>query len=174
MKPPWTPRPPDATGAEAGAGADSLAGDTVSGGEAARAPGAAGDRRVPVDSAAADSLPPPGPPVEELEERGPTYVPYDVSPQLLPGNWLSELLADTLAPVVDRNEDLSVEEFALFWVLVDREGRVRDVVLHTSSRSEPFDRAARAVAERLRYRPALSDGRPLPVWILARISLLMR
>lgn len=199
MKAPWTPR----TGAVEGAAADTAAVDTAPGARdtavgGARAPGDTGgaDRGAPVeerpapadsatadsiltdsvsaDSAAVDSAGGGRLSLEELRERGPTYTRYGVSPQLLPGDWLSDLLSDTLAPVVDRHDDLSVEEFALFWVLVDREGEVRDVVLHTTSRSEPFDQAARAVAEHLQYRPALSDGEPVPVWVLARISLLMR
>lgn len=127
------------------------------------------------DTAAADTLP--GGErhsVEELLKMGPTYTPYDVSPKLLPGGWLTNLLSDTLAPVVDRHDHLSVRDVALFWVLVDRSGEVRDAVLHTTSDAEAFDQAARAVAERLRFRPAVADGEPVPVWVLKRISLLMR
>lgn len=180
MKAPWSGSPAAGTASRTGA-ADTAAADSL--GDADAPPGrrgeTAGAAGFPSDSAASDSTAADsvsGPPrtVEALRERGPTYTPYDVSPQLLPGDWLSDLLADTLAPVVDRRDELSVEEFTLFWVLVDREGKVRDVVLHTSSRSDPFDQAARVVAERLRYRPALSGGEPVPVWVLARISLLMR
>jgi len=105
---------------------------------------------------------------------GPTYTPYDISPRLLPGDWLTNLLSDTLAPVVDRHDELSVQDFALFWVLVDTDGTVREAVLHTTSDSEAFDTAARAVAQRLRYRPAMAEDEPVAVWILARVSLLMR
>lgn len=114
------------------------------------------------------------PTVEQLLEMGPTYTPYDVSPQLLPGEWLTDLLSDTLAPVVDRHDELSVEDVALFWVLVDRSGEARDAVLHTTSESDAFDQAARVVAERLRFRPAVADGEPVPVWVLKRVSVLMR
>lgn len=153
-----TPRdsvPPEA------AGADTAAPDTAERDTTARAAGdtAAGGER---------------PSAEELEGMGPTYTPYDVGPELLPGDWLSDLLSDTLAPVVDRHDDLSVRDFALYWVLVDRDGDVRDAVLHTTSDSEAFDRAGRVVAERLRYRPAVADGNPVPVWVLVRVSLLMR
>lgn len=112
--------------------------------------------------------------VEELLELGPTYTPYDVSPKLLPGEWLTDLLSDTLAPVVDRHDELSVQDVALFWVLVDRTGEVREAVLHTTSDAEAFDQAARVVARRLRFRPAVADGEAVPVWVLKRVSLLMR
>lgn len=127
------------------------------------------------DSAAADSLPEGERyTVEQLLEMGPTYTPYDVSPKLLPGDWLTDLLSDTLAPVVDRHDELSVQDVALFWVLVDRDGEVRDAVLHTTSDANAFDQAAQVVAERLRFRPAVADGEPVPVWVLKRVSLLMR
>lgn len=135
---------------------------------------------VPADSAAIDSAATDSVPtgerltVEQLLKRGPTYTPYDVSPKLLPGDWLTNLLSDTLAPVVDRHDELSVQDAALFWVLVDRNGEVRDAVLHTTADADAFDQAARVVAERLRFRPAVADGQPVPVWVLKRVSLLMR
>lgn len=167
----------------AAAGTDTASGDT------ARAPDSVAARRGPppdsvptdttdtaaVDSTAADSLPAGERyTVEELEEMGPTYTPYDVSPRLLPGDWLTDLLSDTLAPVVDRHDELSVEHSAMFWVLVGRDGEARDAVLHSTSSSEAFDQAARVVARRLRFRPAVADGEPVPVWVLKRVSLLMR
>lgn len=144
------------------------------------APARAGRTAAPGDSAAADSAAADSTAaggrytVEELLEMGPTYTPYDISPKLLPGEWLTNLLSDTLAPVVDRHDELSVQDYALFWVLVDRNGEVRDAVLHTTSDAEAFDQAARAVAQRLRFRPAVADGEAIPVWILRRVSLLMR
>lgn len=150
---------------------DSLPSDTVAAGDTARADTAA----ARPDSASADTVPAgERPSAEVLKEMGPTYTPYDISPGLLPGDWLTNLLSDTLAPVVDRHDELSVRDFALFWVLVDTDGTVRDAVLHTTSDSEAFDTAARAVAQRLRYRPAMAEDEPVPVWILARVSLLMR
>lgn len=173
MRAPWSPRP--ATGA-------SPAGDTAAidtaGIDTTGVPGATGtrsDRAGRTRAAATDTALPEGyPSTEVLLEKGPTYTDYAIGPELLPGEWLSDLLGATLAPVVDRNDGVSTDTHALYWVLVDREGEVRDAVLHTSSRSDAFDKAARAVAERLRYRPAVTDGRAVPVWVLARVSLLMR
>lgn len=147
---------------------DTLAADSAAGGEeAAPAPPAA------AADPARDSAAEPRPTLEELAEAGPTYVPYDRGPTLRPGEWLPGLLQSALAPVVER-EDLPPETYAIYWVLVDREGTVTETVLQTSSNSEPFDRAARAVARRLRYRPAVAAGRRVPVWVLARVSLAMR
>lgn len=171
MRAPWSPRV--ATGAAPDTAAtDSAAADT---GGTSPTTGARTDPGDHARPASADTTLPEGyPSTEELLEKGPTYTDYAIGPELLPGEWLSDLLGATLAPVVDRNEGISTDTHALFWVLVDREGEVRDAVLHTSSRSDAFDKAARSVAERLRYRPAVTDGRAVPVWVLARVSLLMR
>lgn len=165
--------------ADTAPGDTAAAPDTVADRRAARPdpvrPDSAVTDSAGADTAAADTLP--GSErhsVEELLEMGPTYTPYDVSPKLLPGEWLTDLLSDTLAPVVDRHDELSVQDVALFWVLVDRTGEVRDAVLHTTSDAEAFDQAARVVAQRLRFRPAVADGEAIPVWVLKRISLLMR
>lgn len=189
---PWSARPAaGAAGATDTAATDTVvAGDTLVVRDTAAldsvvAPGAVRDPLTsdsaaapdpaPADTASGDSVPTEDrPSVEELEEMGPTYTPYDISPELLPGEWLTNLLSDTLAPVVDRHDELSVQEFALFWILVDRSGEVRDAVLHTTSDSEVYDQAARVVAQRLRYRPAVADGDSVPVWVLVRVSLLMR
>lgn len=163
-----------AASADTAPGDSAAAPDTVAAGRAAP-PDSVRPDSAAADSAAADSIAAGGRyTVEELLEMGPTYTPYDISPKLLPGDWLTNLLSDTLAPVVDRHDELSVQDYALFWVLVDRNGEVRDAVLHTTSDAEAFDQAARAVAQRLRFRPAVADGEAIPVWILRRVSLLMR
>lgn len=112
--------------------------------------------------------------VEELEAMGPVYTPYRVGPRLATrAERLDGLLKATLVPVIRRHE-LPPDEWARYWLLVDAEGRVRTTVLQLPSGHSSFDDAARAVAENLEFEPARRDDRPVPVWILTRISLLMR
>jgi len=111
--------------------------------------------------------------LDSLRRLGPVYTPYDRSPVLRPGDWLRNLLRDTLVPVIERH-DIPSDASARFWVLVDRNGRVAEVVLHLTSGHDAFDQAARAAARFLRYRPARRDGEWVPVWVLTPISLLMR
>jgi len=110
--------------------------------------------------------------VDSLAGIGPVYTPYDRGPVMRTGDYLDGLLKATLVPVI-HERDLSPETWARFWVLVDVDGRVRATGLHLGSGHAAFDAAAKAVAERLRYLPAERDGSPVPVWVLARISLLM-
>lgn len=111
--------------------------------------------------------------VDRLRELGPVYTPYDRGPVLEPDGWLDGLLRAALVPAI-RKYGLAPDTYARFWVLVDAEGRVRATERHLSSGHAAFDSAARAVAERLRYAPAVREEAPVPVWVLARISVLMQ
>ena len=146
-----------------GHGGDSARGDTTG-------------PRPGTDRAEGEDVYPHGPvrtaDVDSLAAIGPVYTPYDRGPVMRTGEYLDGLLKATLVPVI-HERDLSPETWARFWVLVDADGRVRATELHLGSGHAAFDAAAKAVAERLRYLPAERDGSPVPVWVLARISLLM-
>ncbi len=136
------------------------------------------DRQEAEEAGDADDGYPAGPvtttDVEELEAMGPVYTPYRVGPTLTTrAERLDGLLKATLVPVIRRYE-LPPDEWARYWLLVDAEGQVRTTVLQLPSGHSSFDEAARAVAESLEFEPARRDDRPVPVWILTRISLLMR
>lgn len=109
--------------------------------------------------------------VDSLRALGPVYTPYDVPPLLREAR-LEDLLRATILPVI-RRHGLEPDEWARFWVLVDREGRVVDHRVHLGSGHVAFDEAAAAAARALRYRPARRDDEPVPAWVLVRISLLM-
>jgi len=111
--------------------------------------------------------------VAKLKAMGPVYTPYDLGPVLVPGDWLSNLLQDTLVPVIEKYH-LPPTTAAYYWVLLDAQGEVHDTVLHTTSENARFDQAARAAALHLHYLAAHRDGKRVPAWILVRVSLLMR
>lgn len=110
--------------------------------------------------------------LERLRELGPVYTPYDRGPVLETGDRLDGMLEAALVPTI-RKYELPPDTWARYWVLVDAEGQVQAAELQLSSGHGAFDRGAVAVAEHLRYTPATRDGEPVPVWVLARISLLM-
>jgi protein TonB len=58
------------------------------------------------------------------------------------------------------------------WVraLVDKEGRVRDAIIQKASGTNAgFEEAALAAAMKNRYKPAIQNGRPIPVWVSYRV-----
>jgi hypothetical protein len=166
------PPPADATAAAGdSAGAQTTATSAAEpSGKSAKATAAEAEK-------AAHPEPPSGPvtitDVAKLKAMGPVYTPYDLGPILVPGDWLGDLLQDTLVPVIEKHH-LPPTTGAYYWVLLDTQGEVKDVVLHTTSENARFDQAARAAALHLHYLAAHRDGKRVPVWVLVRVSLLMR
>ncbi|MFQ5888584.1 MAG: TonB family protein [Gemmatimonadota bacterium] len=131
---------------------------------------------IPADSSRAPGVGTPAvgaPSLEALTASGPISTPYDESPVLLPGEWLSDLLSERLVPVLTERR-LPPDTSALIWVLIGPDGGVAGAVLHTTSGHDEFDRAALQAATELRYRPARLAGSPVPVWIIADVSVLLR
>ncbi len=170
-------------GAQTAPAAQAAEGDTVAAdsGTAAAAgsdTGAAASAAASAQSKAEKKPEPPSGPVtitdvKKLRAMGPVYTPYDLGPILVPGDWLADLMQDTLVPVIEKYH-LPPTEATYYWVLLDAQGEVKDVVLHTTSENARFDQAARAAALHLHYLAAHRDGKRVPVWILVRVSLLMR
>jgi protein TonB len=58
------------------------------------------------------------------------------------------------------------------WVraLVDKDGRVRDAIVQKASGTNAgFEEAALEAAFKNRYKPAIQNGRPIPVWVSYRV-----
>ena len=109
----------------------------------------------------------------QLRESGPAYVAYEAGARLVWDTDAEAALATTLLPVI-RSEGLDADIGATIWLLVRTDGRVETTVIQASSDNEAFDAAAGRAASALLFAPALRDGRPVPVWVLREISLLMR
>lgn len=110
---------------------------------------------------------------ERLKSLGPVYTPYERGPRLIWDEAAQRALVETLAPVVEERR-LPIRTQALLWVLVRADGLVVDAVVQTSSSRDAFDRAALELARKLRFVPATTDGKPVPVWVIREISLLMQ
>jgi len=60
----------------------------------------------------------------------------------------------------------------LVWVraLVDKDGRVRDAIIQKASGTNAgFEEAALEAAFKNRYKPAIQNGRPIPVWVSYKV-----
>ncbi|MXW56758.1 MAG: TonB family protein [Gemmatimonadales bacterium] len=109
----------------------------------------------------------------ELRESGPAYVAVEEPPRLVWDTDAEAALATTLLPVI-RAEGLDADIAASIWILVRTDGRVEATAIQVSSGDQAFDAAAVRAARGLLFSPALRDGRATPVWVLRKISLLMR
>ena len=99
-------------------------------------------------------------PTEYFSEGG--Y--YTRAPVLLNPEEAQRLLERSYPP---RLAEAGIEGDVVVNAMVDLDGTVRFAIVTSSSGREELDRAAQHVAQRLRFRPAEADGRPvrLTVWI---------
>ena len=96
----------------------------------------------------------------------------------------TEILVDGILPVLIHSEEPVYPEMAALtgqsgtvWIqaLVDAEGRVRQAnVLKSSGSNVGFDEAAVKAAFANVYKPAIQNGRPVPVWISYRVDFKLR
>jgi TonB family protein len=112
-------------------------------------------------------LAPPPPDVEVDPSAQPVYVARDTEPRLLNRPELLRLLQE-LYPRALR-EALICGEVNL-WVWVDEQGNPGNTEVRVSSGYEQFDRAAAAVAGRMRFSPAKLLDRPVGVWIAIPVT----
>lgn len=100
-----------------------------------------------------------------LPHRG-EFVPYDQPP--VPVNAIQPAY-----PGLERRA--GIEGDVWLEVLVDGEGKVRDVVITVkSSVNEGFRQAAMEAAYETIWKPAVSNGQPVPVWITYKVAFRLR
>lgn len=94
------------------------------------------------------------------------FVPYDEPP--VPVN--------SIQPVYPRLERRAgIEGDVWLKVLIDVEGRICDVVVaKESGESESFGRAAMEAALKTVWKPAISNGQPVAVWITYKVSFRLK
>ncbi len=72
-------------------------------------------------------------------------------------------------------ERAGIEAVVYVRALVDKEGRVHDAIIEKASGTNAgFEEAALAAAMKNRYKPAIQNGRPIPVWVSYRAVFELR
>lgn len=92
----------------------------------------------------------------------PSPTPHDVPPRLLNRREVKATLLDLYPGGL---EAVDVGGVVTLWLYVDTAGRVIRTVVREPSRFEAFNRAAEAVAQSMRFRPARQAGNPVAVWV---------
>jgi protein TonB len=104
---------------------------------------------------------------KESEENWPSpddFVAVDVSPQMI-----------YTEPVVYPEDAKKAGITGDVWVkaLIDKEGAVRQALVQKSSGNEQLDKAAVKAASGNKFKPALKDGQPVPVWVSYKIQFVL-
>lgn len=105
-------------------------------------------------------------PVEELfPERG-EFVPVEVEPQVI----------NKVPPVYpELARKAQVEGIVFLDILVDKEGKVRDVqILKPSRTNVGFEEAAVEAVKKWTFSPAIQNGKPVAVWMTQPVKFEVR
>lgn len=115
----------------------------------------------------ASELAPPPPDVEVDPSEQPVYIDRDTEPRLLNAQEMLSLLG-RLYPRALQEAGIGGE--VLMWVYVDENGNPANAQINRSSGYAQLDDTALAIAERMRFSPAMLRDRPVAVWIAQPIS----
>ncbi|MFQ5690099.1 MAG: energy transducer TonB [Gemmatimonadota bacterium] len=113
----------------------------------------------------------PPPPARKREAKRRPFIPYDVAPRLLNG--------EEIRRVLQREYPRSLRQAGLggrvvLWVFVNARGVVEKAQVEGSSGNATLDEAARQVALRMRFSPALNRDRPTAVWVQQPVAFSVR
>jgi periplasmic protein TonB len=103
---------------------------------------------------------------EDILPRPDTFIPCDEFPQAI------EMIQPEY-PEMARQAGVQGD----VWVkaLIDKEGRVRDVIIEKASGAHAgFEDAAIAAAKATSWKPALSNGQPVAIWISYKVSFKLK
>lgn len=117
------------------------------------------------DSNPVESLPPP-PRTASPADR-PSFIPYTQAPELKNRDEVLTFLKRTYPAML---REAGVGGTVLLWLYIDDAGRVQRTVLAESSGYGPLDEAAKKVAEKMVFRPAMNRDKKTAVWLAQSID----
>jgi len=97
--------------------------------------------------------------MEQLE-KGPVYTPFSQAPELLNRPEIQSFLKRRYTGRLAMSNGL-----VLLWLLIDAEGEVRKAMVLSSSGHDALDKAAMAAVDKMEFRPAVNQGKAVPVWV---------
>ena len=112
-----------------------------------------------------ESLQPP-PNAADVTDR-PSFIPYTQAPELRNKKEVLAFLKSTYPSML---KQAGVGGMVLLWLYIDEVGAVQRTVLAESSGYEQLDEAARKVAEKMHFRPAMNRDKTTAVWLAQSID----
>ncbi len=107
-----------------------------------------------------ENLPPP-PPGANPSDR-PSFIPFDVKPELKNRRDVAGLLVRRYPRML---KDAGIGGTVILWVYIDEEGVVQKSQVNKTSGYPAMDKAAQDVAGEMRFSPAFNRDKKTPVWI---------
>ncbi len=112
-----------------------------------------------------ESLPPP-PATANVADR-PSFIPYTQAPELRNKEEVLSFLKSTYPAML---KQAGVGGTVLLWLYIDEVGQVQRTVLAESSGYEQLDEAAKKVAAKMQFRPAMNRDKTTAVWLAQSID----
>ena len=112
-----------------------------------------------------ENLPPP-PTTADVSDR-PSFIPYTQAPELRNKREVLAFLKSTYPSML---KQAGVGGTVLLWLYIDDVGHVQRTVLAESSGFEQLDEAAKKVAEKMQFRPAMNRDKTTAVWLAQSID----
>jgi periplasmic protein TonB len=111
-----------------------------------------------------ENLPPPPSAAAGTEDisRAPTFTPMTVRPELQNSAEVQRVLVRNYPPLL---RDAGIGGTPIVWFFIDENGRVLRTTLSKSSGYPALDEAAIAVAQQMRFSPALNRDKKVQVWV---------
>ena len=118
-----------------------------------------------------DDLPPPPEEIQTDVSAAPTFTPFTVAPTLQNMAEVQRALMNEYPTVL---RDAGIGGSPNVWFFIDEEGRVIQTQLNESSGYDALDEAALAVADIMRFSPAMNRENRVQVWVSLPITFQVR
>jgi len=119
-----------------------------------------------------EDLPPPPEATGAMDlSAQPTFTPYTVAPDITNRSEVQRVLEREYPPLL---RDAGIGGTVKVWFFIDEEGRVQDTQIQESSGHAQLDEAALAVADVMKFTPALNRDKTVPVWVALPILFQVR
>jgi protein TonB len=112
-----------------------------------------------------ENLPPP-PNMADVADR-PSFIPYTQAPELRNKKEVLAFLKNTYPSML---KQAAVGGTVMLWLYIDEAGAVQRTVVAESSGHEQLDEAAKKVAEKMQFRPAMNRDKKTAVWLSQSID----
>lgn len=112
-----------------------------------------------------ESLPPP--PTTGSPADRPSFIPYTVAPVLQNRD---EVLRVLQRSYPSQLREAGIAGDVVLWLFIDEDGNVQKSVVAESSGYEQLDKAAHAVAAKMRFKPAMNRDKKTAVWLAQAID----